>query len=402
MASMWLSWDEIKKKQGNRPIVFFGAAEVYIRQSLPQVSPVAFVVDNDPQEQQSTVEGLEVKPPGVIAGKSADYFVIISSGSYDSISAELDAAGFSAGEDYACCPVVDNARFLERLHSVSRKLLLTTQDHSFYKGGASQPSGGLYLLDVASGALDKKLDGNFRQICRAGDRYVIVDEIRGPLIVSLDYEVLHRFGAAETAKACGVDYDAERNQIFVANTKRDVVSVYDAQSYALVREIAISRFPKKTVHNHHINDLCVHEGYLYVSMFSLSGCLQQWAMDGGVMQIDIDNPEHRCDISLNLYMPHSVKFLNGKLAYVESMYGRVMKNSRHVLCEFPGFVRGFCYDGEAFYVGQSEFRYLDRLQGIRNFTIAEPGLYVYLERAGAARFINLPGLRQLHDIMILE
>ena len=402
MSNLWLSWDEIKGRLRGRPIVFFGAAEVYIRQSLPNLDTIAFVVDNDPNEQNSTVEGIAIKAPSVLDRRSGEFFVIITSGSYDSIGDELLSYGFRAGEDFACCPVLDNVRILEELYSRPQKLLLTTQDHSFYRDAANKTAGGLYELDTLTGAFERKIDGNFRQICRAGDRYLIVDELRGPLAASLDYRILARFGGAETAKACGIDYDAESNLIFVANSKRDVISVYDGDSYALVREIAISPFPKKSSHNHHINDLCVHEGYLYVSMFSLAGCLQQWAMDGGVVQIDIDTPEYRFPIDLNAYMPHSIKMLDGKLAYVESMPGRVMRNPRHALCEIPGFVRGFCRKDGLYYIGQSEFRYLDRVPASRSYTLAEPGVHVFSERARAGRFISLPGLRQIHDVMLLD
>lgn len=402
MSGIWLNWDEIRAKSKGRNIVFFGAAEVYIRQGLPHIGGAAFIVDNDEKEQGSTIEGLEVKPPRNIAGRSAEFFIIITSGSYPSIAEELNASGYAVGEDYACAPVIDNTRALDELYSTPRKLLLTCQDHSFYKSTSREGGGGLYVLDVVSGKLDKKLDGNFRQICDTGSHYLISDELQGPLVVSYDFEVVRRFGQAETAKACGIDYDRDRDLIFVANTKRDAVSVYDGATYQLAREIPMSRLPKKTQHNHHINDLCVHEGYLYVSMFSLAGCLQQWAMDGGVIQFDIDNPENRFEINLNAWMPHSIQIADGKLSYVESMNGRLMRNPRDVVCDVPGFIRGFRYKDGFYYIGQSEFRYLDRINRTRNFTIAESGVYIHQVKSTATRFISLPALRQLHDILILE
>ena len=74
-----------------------------------------------------------------------------------------------------------------------------------------------------------------------------------------------------------------------------------------------------------------------------------------------------------------------------------------VRCSFPGFVRGLAFDGQYYYVGQSEDMYTSQNFGGNNFTtMCNAGIYKVDVEKNISRFVSLYENMNIHDIIILN
>lgn len=129
-------------------------------------------------------------------------------------------------------------------------------------------------------------------------------------------------------------------------------------------------------------------------MFSHSGAYPQGTCDGGIIQIDLEDPENRRVLVNGAWMPHTVRFFDTQMCYLDSMRGDLYKTDKRVIGEFPGL-----FDGTFYYVGQSETRYFDRLKGMKKHIAMSAGFYLFDEETKAAKFFGLPKVRQIHDLL---
>ena len=74
-----------------------------------------------------------------------------------------------------------------------------------------------------------------------------------------------------------------------------------------------------------------------------------------------------------------------------------------VRCSFPGYVRGLAFDGQYYYVGQSEDMYTSQNFGGNNFTtMCNAGIYKVDVEENISRFVGLYENMNIHDIIILN
>jgi len=200
-----------------------------------------------------------------------------------------------------------------------------------------------------------------------------------------------------------VAYSPERNMALIAQTGLDQVSAYDIGTKKKLFEIKLSDKAEKTGLTHHwMNDLHVRGDYLYISLFSHSGCRMEGLTDGVVMQVNLDDPSKRYIIMQNLWMPHTVRFFDSEICVLDSMNGKFYKTDKMVLGEFYGFIRGLGYDGIYYYIGQSETRYFDRLKGLKNHIGMSAGFYLFDAETKAAKFFSMPQVHQVHDVCVID
>lgn len=405
MDEAWLTWKEFNKKIIKKKIIFFGVSLDWTKKTFAKSNiDLAYYVDNSPKWIGDTYDGIEIKNPDILKDMGSDKYVVITSGAYESISPQLIELGLIPGKDFCITPALNNLKIISDINSHDATLLISCPDHKIYSNLDKNRNigGGLYTFNIDSYECKKVLDGTFHQIVDTGKEFYIVDEMRGVCQISRDFELIDVFGMEKGDKPHGVAYCPERNIVLVAQTAKDRVTAYDIDTKKPRFTINISEKNKKNGQsNHWINDLCVRGDYLYVSMFSHSGCINEGVRDGGILQIDIDNPEIRTPIIQNAWMPHTVRFIGSEICYLDSMSGSFYKTDKQVVGEFYGFVRGLGYDGVYYYIGQSETRYFDLLKGIKKNIGMSAGFYMFDIETKAAKFFSLPQIRQVHDLCVI-
>ncbi|MBW2003589.1 MAG: DUF4915 domain-containing protein [Deltaproteobacteria bacterium] len=406
MQAVWKSWQALNKQIGNRKVVLFGKSADWAEKTLRYSSfQVAYVVDNSPNLEGTTFHGLSVYSPKKLLDEPKDgIYIVITTGAYESVFPQLDEYGFKAGEHYCCSPVMNNLKVLSDIHGHQQKVMIASPDHPVYSeiDKDSDVGGGIYIYDIGEQSYEKVLSGSFHQIAIGKDVYYVVHHTKGVHIISKDFKVLDIFPLPEDAKPHGVAYCPKRDLIYVANSGSDSITIHDAKTLKHEETIYLSdKYRKTGLESHHINDLFVKDDILYVSFFSFSGNFQHEIFDGGIAEYDLNDLSTYKIIISDAWMPHSVSIIDGHLCYLDSMRGTFHRTDKKISGKFPGFTRGLSYDGQYYYIGQSENRYFDRLSGVSYNIALNAGFYLFDDITKASKFFVLPKLRQVHDLHVL-
>jgi hypothetical protein len=70
-----------------------------------------------------------------------------------------------------------------------------------------------------------------------------------------------------------------------------------------------------------------------------------------------------------------------------------------VLATFNGFIRGVDYDGEFYYVGQSQHRHITRRLGASNISL-DTGIFMLDPVTKCTKFFPTPGLTDINAVMV--
>lgn len=141
--------------------------------------------------------------------------------------------------------------------------------------------------------------------------------------------------------------------LFVVETNRNAIGMYDIESLDRLDEIRLSPEDSDVLH---LNDVAIKDGVLDVSMFSERLPWREVGIEEGLIQsISLSDPKERKIIANGLMHPHSLMWDGDDLWYCES--------SRYQAVKFPnfavrtgGFTRGIAKDGNVLFMGISNSR----------------------------------------------
>jgi len=409
MKNIWLNWNAFNTEINGKKIVFFGVAESWFTKTYEKSSPeLSYIVDNSPMRIGSSIwvnndyTSVVVKDPEMLLKDKGSIFIVITSGAYESIIPQLERYGFVAGIDFCCSPALNNLRVISDIHSHKASVLLCSSDHQIYSelDKKSDVGGGLYRYTTADNNVVKLLDGTFHQIIDLDEYYLILDEMKGVLKVNKSFEIEHVFAFESDSRSHGLAVSLKRNEVYVGKSGLDKISVFNLQTFEFIKDINLSnKYERLKCEQHHMNDLVEKDGYLYVSMFSHTGNFPKGVYDGGIMEIDIETGDRTVIIN-DKWMPHSVCFINNDLTFVDSMNSHLYRGDKKKLGTFSGFIRGIDFDGKYWFVGQSETRYFDRLEGIKDYISMSSGFYLFDEYSKAGKFFQTPQVRQVRNLLV--
>lgn len=401
----WKSWQELNQSIQGKEVVFFGVADNWVGKTLQKSLIESFYfVDNNEGWHKEKFLGADVTSPEILKEEKEKRFVIITSGAYESIYPQLIDYNLIPGTDFCISPALQNLKIISDIHSHQAKLLISSPDHKLYSqlDQNNDIGGGLFTYDIQTHECKKVFEGTFHQIVDTGESYYLADEEKGICHVSKDFELIDVFAEGEGVKSHGVAYCPERKLVFLSSTGKDKIFVYASETRKMVSEISFSdKISKVKKPAHWVNDLFVKGNYLYASMFSHTGSFLEGVYDGGVAQINIDDPTDRHVLISGLWMPHSVCFFDSEICILDSMNGYFYKTDKNIIGEFFGFVRGIGFDGVYYYIGQSETRYFDRLKGKRKNIGMSAGFYLFDEETKACKFYTIPQIHQVRDIVVI-
>lgn len=407
MESIWKTWAQVKQHCKGKKIILFGRSEDWVFKTLPRLSHTPdYIVDSNPAYTNQKFHDLLVQSPEKLNSENTDdIYIIITAGPYESVASQLEESGYIPGKNFCCTPEMNDLRALQDIRECEQTLIVSSPDYTDkYHRRYSRLGGGIYTYDIGGRELKQIVPGHFRQMTRGNDVIYTCEYVEKYMyVLSCSLEVLDKFPLVYT-NACGVAYHPESNLIFVANTGADTISAYDASTYKSVEEVSISeKYRISGVAQHHINDLCIVDNSLYVGYFSKSGNWKRGMLDGGIDEYNINNL-HQAPLNVvsDLWMPHSIEFLDGDLCYLDTMRGLFHTSDKKIAGYFPGFLRGLTYDNRFYYIGQSENYYMSRLKGVSNNIMLNTGIYLFDVEAKVSRFYPFFDLSGIHDLLVLE
>lgn len=416
----WVTWREFNQLTENKTIIFFGYSHDWIGKTLAKSNiSVLCILDNSdnfigqndiysgntifkPQEYYESREST----PNQVKDLFVEEFIVITSLSYESIYYELIDKGYKPGIHFCITPALNSVKIVSDINSYNKRILVSSPDHSIYSRRNTDFGGGLYVYDTGINQYTKIFSGTYRQICRIDDdRIGVLDETEGIKIFSFNMDnFITTIKVPKETRPHGFTYDKDSKLFYVAFTAEDKFGVYNEEGVILdtiIDNIFNYKYRRDGRNHYWINDLAIKENYLYASMFSISGCQKEQVYDGGIVQINTANSVDIRTVVRDLWMPHTVRFFNNQLHYLDSMNGKFYRGSE-LLGEFNGFTRGLAYDGAYYLVGQSENRYYDYFHGKRLNVGMNAGFYLFDPETKAAKFFSMPELHQVHDLLVLE
>jgi hypothetical protein len=399
-SSKWKTWEELASIVRSRRIVFWAASN-WVERTI-DVLPIdaAYVVDNNPNNHGIEYVGLPVYPPKkLLEDQHLETFVIVCTGNYPSVIDELNDMGFVMGDDYCISPLMNERQKKDDLKNLDAEVLVSSNQHFF----ADNAGGGLYRCSTLAGSFEKVFTGKCRGLSQYGDNVLVVDMLRGLVILDREFNEVAVIELQPNCEAHGVHFDAATNCAYVGQPGRDSIATYSMEDRRLVKEIHLSdKWQRNKKDNHHVNDVYVEGDTLFVSMFSFSGNWMNEVYDGGIMEMDRRTGENRNIVVSGLWMPHSVNRFNGKLCYVDSMRGEFFDTTWTPVGKVSAFIRGLDFDGKYYYVGASEHSYPEKLFGQSSNISLDAGFYVFEPETKMSRFFKLLTTTTVHSLLVMK
>jgi len=369
----------LRQSHGRRLVLFgTGPSAAHHLSLLPFPTP-AYAVDNDPARWGLRFEGLEVRSPEVLRNEATDSLhVVIACTAIEEVSAQLMTYGLRAGVEFSPTP------FLERQPGAA-----------FDQLGPLLVSciglnGGLYRVDPLTGDARLLVPGNFRGLARHPEGYLAVHEHDGFHLLDPDLTPIRSAPISQRLNLHGVAVDTGRERVFVNETALDRVGVYHLHSLERQGEILPPPDGVGGADLRHINDVAIHDQFLWLSMFSHAGVWRDrnWR-DGAVMRLPLDGDGPARIVHSGLRQPHSLLFADGRLLTCNSLDCEVLEDGEPFV-GFGGYTRGLAATKGVLIVGQSRIRRLSRFPARLRALSLDCGLHLWDRESRATRFVPLP------------
>lgn len=392
----WLTKTQIINQSKGKEIVFWGTGE-WVEKTIKVtgLNP-SFIVDINPNTHGILFKGFKVFGGDVISEENKDkYFIIVTTGSYISVEKMLLDKKIEPGIGFCYSPSLKNLSVKNSLVNMNRTFVFTVPN-------TPSEGGGVYIYNTLEKTSKKVFSGKARAIVKTDDFYYMVDEMEGLICFDKQFNIVGKALLLENSIPHGIAYCNTTKRIFVANSGRDSISIYNESDLSHIYEFTISdKALSEREEQHHINDLWVCGDSIFVSMFSFTGNWRKNIYDGGVLEYSLANNKLVGPIISDLWMPHTIKIVENKTYIIDSMRSKLIEFPNKVLGEFQGFIRGFDYDGEFFYITQSENRYFDRLSDLSLNIQCNSGIHVFEPVSKASRFYAIDEFENIHSIIMI-
>jgi hypothetical protein len=393
-----ISFFKTSSYQVNKKLILFGAGLV-CKKFLKNFdkSKILFIVDNNKSLWSTKFEDIEIKNPKKLKGLKNIEVVVMTTSFVDVIN-QLKKINNSLSvriSDY-----LKDLINIEYLQNLKKKFLISSGLPSVNK---KNQGGGLYeiILRGPKYNIKKVYSGTVHGILKIKSGFAISDSTNGIILLDKNYKIKKRGNYSLNTRAHGIDFDYQKNVFYVACSNTDKIKIF-SKSLKFLDSISISdKFEKYNLPQHHINDLCIVDRNLYVSMFSLSGNHKRNIYDGGVYEICLETKKIKNKLFGNLTMPHSIKYLDESFTILDSLKGDLVVGNNNV-ATFPGFSRGLSYDGDYYYIGQSRNRNFSIINSNKNNVSIDNSILIFDNKNKISRNLLLPyGISEIHEVIAL-
>jgi len=401
--SPWLNFSELFKAAKSKKIIFWGRSSFIEKTIKTFKCNVAYIVDIAKDRQgPSAYLGYDVLTPTVLKRlKNRNrYYIIITATAFYEVIEQLERYSFKPGVNFCVSPLLQNFKIIDDILSHKQSLILSSSDAV---RASKLEGGGIYLYDIPSCRIEKKLSGITRGFSRYKDNYFVVDALKGVRILDARFKELDFFELPKGSIPHGLVVDKYKKLIYVVLCKHDRIAVFDMKTFKMVNSISVSdKIGGVDEYYHHMNDICLDGDSLYISMFSKSGNVHRSCFDGAIVEYDLKKERVCGTVADNLWQPHTIRIVNNVLCYLDSMRGNLHITTHKIETHFNGFVRGLDYDGRYYYIGQSVHRYFDRMAGYTNNISMDCGFFIFDSFSKACKFFPTPKLRDINTLKLFK
>ena len=143
------------------------------------------------------------------------------------------------------------------------------------------------MVNSIKSTTTKLLSGKGRGLVKTEHGYAWIDMLKGIKVLNRDFTLKTIIELPRNSEAHGLWYDKKSQKLFVGLPGRDSVGICNTDAEKIQKEIFISeKWKRNKKDNHHVNDICVVDNSLYVSMFSFTGNWPLQAYDGGICEFN--------------------------------------------------------------------------------------------------------------------
>jgi hypothetical protein len=339
-------------------VIIFGIGNIATKTiNKYSISP-SFCVDNSNAVWGSKWSGLNVLEPKSLLNSSIKRIIICTT-SYKSVIKQLQDLGVDQ-KIIEVSSVLNSIQISDRIESIEFDILFASglPSHS-----SSLSGGGLYRLsgDLKNNNLEKIYSGNCHNISRYINGYVITDSNKGLVFLdeSLSETSLIQLPSGLRPHGCAVVSD---DRFALACAYDDSIIIFDSEGIQTSKYRISNLIDQLGTPQHHVNDVCYFENFLYASMFSLSGAWQSGFLDGGVLRFDVNTGESSIVLD-SLAMPHNIKVGGEGYLVCDSYNSRLLSNNKLVEFQANGFLRGLNDMDDYWIVAESKNRNFANIKG---------------------------------------
>ena len=398
-SSKWKTFDELKQISLGRSIVFWGAS-TWIEQTLENIDiKFTSILDNNKNNIGTKFIDVEVVKPKTYLKENKNTYVVITTKNYESVIEELHEIGLVMGDDFCVSPILNGRKAKDDFLALNLDILISSPEH------ASSPTsgGGLYSINTITGQAKKLLTGKGRGLVKTDIGFAWIDMLSGIKILNNDFDIVKTILLPKNCEAHGLWFDSKSKKLFVGLPGRDSIGICGLDSMEIEFEISISeKWHKNKKDNHHVNDLCVIDSSLYVSMFSFSGNWPLQSYDGGIMEFDWKSGKKLNIVASNIWMPHSVMRVGANLTYLDSMRGKIIDMNYNVIGKFDYFIRGMDVVNRIFALGVSEHRYPEKLSRDCLNIPLDSGVLIFDSKSKMSKLISMKHFNSIHSVLIID
>ncbi|EQB34426.1 hypothetical protein M947_11125 [Sulfurimonas hongkongensis] len=393
---IWLGKKDIISKCRDKKVVFWGNGE-WVEKTIKLLNLVpTYIIDNNKSIQGHYEKGVKIIDYKDLIDKE-NYFIIITTGSFKGLVRELKEKSLIEGEDFVCSPVLNNLKIRDEIIFLDKNILFSVPAPACDKGG-------VYVYNTKTKNLNQIFSGKSRGLAKSENYICLGDEIEGIILFDHKLNIVNKIQVLDNSIAHGVSISEKHNKIFMGNSGRDSVSIFDLSTGKHLDEIKISdKFSSSQEAQHNVNDVFFDENTetLLISMFSFTGNWRKGVYDGGVLEYDLKTRKINGPIIENMWMPHSIQIIDNNMVLLDSMRGDLYKTNNKIIGNFDGFIRGIDKDDKFFYIAQSSHRYFDRLKDISLNISLNCGIYIFDENTKASMFHSFPEIENIHSVIAL-
>ncbi len=394
-------YQDISRLLKDRSMVLWGAGNISIK-TIRRLSqkPIA-ICDNSANMWGGKQDGIPIISPTQLQELYQGDFVVVCTTSYSEVCQQLTSMGFIANKDFVISPALNDLRVIDELEQIEARLLISS---GAQPSGEPEYGGGLYELTITEDKWNyrKILSGCCHSIIRLDCSYYTVDDELGIVELDNEYNIVRNQPLPTKSRGHGLAFHHLRKEFFVACSLLDAVLVYDI-NLSHIDTIPLSiKQGREGGPFHHTNDCIVVGDSLYVSMFSETGNWKRDIYDGAVVEIDVESGEKVGPPIRDLWMPHTVMFIDGCLTVLDSLRGGLRQNNATEIGKFPAFTRGLAYNGHLFFIGQSRNRNFSKNVGLSKNISIDTGVIVFDPATKVSRMLQLPSkFSEIHGLLLL-
>ena len=397
---MYLNITSIRSNCKERELVFWGCSEDWVPKTRKLLPEVHKICDIQFDLIGNSWENLKVFQPNDFLDPEK-YFIVITSGSFESIVEVLIQSGFVSGLDFSLSPVFEDFKILESFDNEKIRAVFTSSDYPLIddKQRSSRLGGGLYEATIHGSEFKfhKVYEGSLRQIVKYADEFYAVDYSKNMVIIfDENYNVVDSFKLSRR-HCTGIAVD--NDHIFVLSSADDIIVKIGKKDYEVLAEYNFGINSGKGLGCYHINDCWLDGPKLFFTYFSKSGLWRNEIFDGGISVLDTSSGVIE-EFMNGLFQPHSPIIHENDFYFCESTEGKLFKGTNTELFHVNSFIRGISFHTGKVIFGQSETLYLKRLRNRRHLLL-NSGLYLFDERSKLARFFPTLGIKNIHQVVVL-